>query len=321
MRVTVVLATIWLVSTAWACLAEANSNPTPDLHVAVLQGDIVGVLRHIELGSDLDQHDAYGSAPLTIAATFDRPEVAKALIAAGADLQVTDAQGSTPLQIAAFLGRVDIAEALVAAGADRFARNGDGSSARDIASTPVDDDRLILEQLAEGLAPLGFAADYDRLGEARARIAALLEPTPKELAAVSYAPRERAEWAVSSPEASGVDPDLIADLYLEAAHLKKLWGLLVVKDEKLVAEGYFDKGGIDQVETRQSVAKSFMSALYGIGREKGCAPPLDRRMVEFFPEVAGQIDDSRKTEITIGDMPSCSSRTTSTGSLISSISP
>jgi hypothetical protein len=61
--------------------AEDESPDTP-LHMAVITGDIVAVRQHIEAGTDLDQRDDFGSTPLVIAAVFDRPEIADALLAA-----------------------------------------------------------------------------------------------------------------------------------------------------------------------------------------------------------------------------------------------
>ena len=299
------IATLLLaIALIWPISALAGDDTAPDipLNVAVLTGNLDAVRQHIAAGTDLDEKDAYGSAPLTIAATFGKTEVAKALIEAGADLQVTDGQGSMPIHIAAFLGLPEIVKAFLETGADRYGRNADGATALDIALTPVDDDRHVLEDIATGLAPLGFQVDYDAVASGRAQAAEMLQSTRQERSGVDFAPTNRGAWTVATPEEARIDPDLLADLYLEAGHVRKLWGLLVVKDGRLVAEHYYGVGGIDHVDTRQSASKSILSALYGIGREKGCAPPLDARMIAFFPEMADKIEDQRKADITIGEM-------------------
>ena len=273
-----------------------------NLHLAALQGDVDTVRQAIAAHADLNAKDSYGSTPLTVAASFGKAKVARALLDGGADPEIADGQGSRPLQIAAFLGRTEIARALLDAGADRFARNQDGSTALDIALTPVADDRPVLEQLAKALTSLGFSVDYAAVAAGRTQITDMLKSTAEERGAVKFAPQQRADWAVAKPEEVGIDRKLLADLYLEAEHVKNLWGLLVVKDDKLVAEGYFNKGGIDHVDTRMSASKSIMSALFGIGREQGCAPPLDAKMIDFFPEEADKIKDHRKADITIGEM-------------------
>ena len=95
-------------------------------------------------------------------------------------------------------------------------------------------------------------------------------PSKADLNSVEYAPVVREEWPVSTPEAQGLDPELVAKMYYNAADLKTLYSLLVVKNGYLVAEDYFNQGAIDQKDRLQSVTKSFTSALVGIAIEQGC---------------------------------------------------
>ncbi|MGD1992174.1 MAG: serine hydrolase [Anaerolineae bacterium] len=107
---------------------------------------------------------------------------------------------------------------------------------------------------------------------------------------------------MSTPEEQGLDPELVAELYLEASELETIYGLLVVKDSYLVAEGYFNGWTSGRQVNVQSVSKSYISALVGIALEQGCLSSVDQRMIDFFPELAGQIADPRKEEITIRDL-------------------
>jgi len=45
-----------------------------------------------------------------------------------------------------------------------------------------------------------------------------------------------------------------------------------------------------------------MSTLIGTLIKEGCLPGIDQKMIEFFPEVADQVTDPRKREITIRQM-------------------
>jgi CubicO group peptidase (beta-lactamase class C family) len=282
-------------------LLFAQDTPAPKvgLHLATLQGDADTVRQHIEAGSDLDDKDAYGSSPLIIAATFGKTEVASLLIEAGADLSIRDNQGSMPLHIAAFFGYTEIVGTLLDAGADKFSRNMDGSTAQDIVATPFADDKAVYDQLAEALAPLGLVLDYDQIEASRPKILAMLRPTSEELAAVDYAPLEGVDWSVATPAEIGLDPMLVAELYHDASRLETLYGLLIVKDGRLIAEGYYHDDAGEQLSTRQSITKSYLSALFGIARDKGCLTDLDQRMIDYFPEFAEQIGDPRKAEITV----------------------
>ncbi len=119
---------------------------------------------------------------------------------------------------------------------------------------------------------------------------------------VDYMPQVRDDWAVSTPKEQGLDPALVDKLYCDANKRETLLGLLVVKNGKLVAESYYDKGAIDEMGNRQSVTKSFTSALVGIAIDRGCLKGADQKMLDFFPESVERIKDPRKKEITIEQM-------------------
>ena len=127
-------------------------------------------------------------------------------------------------------------------------------------------------------------------------------PSNDELEAVDYAPLPGEDWQASTPAEHGLDPMLLAELYLDAAELETLYGLLVVKDGQLIAEDYFNAGSLEQKPLLQSVAKSFTSALVGIALDQGCLSSVDQKMINFFPDFADQIVDPRKRQITIRDM-------------------
>jgi CubicO group peptidase (beta-lactamase class C family) len=127
-------------------------------------------------------------------------------------------------------------------------------------------------------------------------------PSTEDLEAVEYAPLPGDDWEVSTPAEQGLDPMLVAELYYNAAELETLYGLLVSKNGHLIAEGYFNEGSVEQLSGRQSVTKSYTSALVGIALDQGYLSSVDQKMMDFFPEFAGQIDDPRKEQITIRDM-------------------
>jgi CubicO group peptidase (beta-lactamase class C family) len=277
------------------------AEPIP-LHLAALSGDLEAVRRHVAAGADLNAKDAYGSTPLTLAATFGRTEVARALLAAGADLEATDGQGSTPLHVAAFFCREAIVEALLAKGADRWARNAGGRTPSDLVAAPFEDDAAAYARIEKALRPLGLRLDEERIRRTRPRIEAMLRPPPDELDAVEYAPLPGRGFEISTPAAEGLGPRRVAELMLDAARLPTLYGVLVVKRDRLVAERYFNAGSVDQLSARQSATKSVTSALVGLAIARGCLSGVDRRMVEFFPELAGKIDDPRKGRITVREL-------------------
>ena len=273
-----------------------------NLHMAVLQGNLDAVKQHIEAGSDLNTKDAWGSTPLTIAITFDRTEIAKALIDAGADLNTRNKEGSTPIYIAAFFCRPEIVQALLDKGADRYIRNISGSTAYDLVAAPFEYDKEIYDKISAGLKPLGLVIDYEKIKKLRPRIAEMLRPAKDELKSIDYTPLIRNDWKTSTPGEQGLDPMLIAEMYNDAAHMEKLYGLLVIKNGYLIGEGYFNGASVEQLSSRASVTKSITSALLGIALEQDYLESVDQKMIDFFPEVADQITDDRKKSITIREM-------------------
>lgn len=124
----------------------------------------------------------------------------------------------------------------------------------------------------------------------------------EEAEKAAYIPLSRDDWEVSTPEAQGLDPDMIEDLYAEAKELDTLYALLVVKDGYLIAEEYFNEASADQETLLQSVSKSYLTALVKLALDQECIESIDQKMVEFFPEFGGEIADSRKKQITIEQM-------------------
>jgi len=123
-------------------------------------------------------------------------------------------------------------------------RNNSGSTALDIVSAPFIEDIGLYEQLGAALGPLGLKLDYERMKMIRPKIAEMLRPQTKDLEAVYYTPMPGDDWKVSTPTEQGLDSRLVAELFLDAAHLGTLYGLLVIRNGHLIAERYFNKGSI-----------------------------------------------------------------------------
>jgi hypothetical protein len=191
--------------------------PAVSLHAAAATGDVEAVLGHAAAGSDLDAKDPLGSTPLIVAAMFGQPEAARALMEAGADLDVTNNDGATALHTDGFLGRRDIVLDLLDHRARKYIRDHAGNTPWESVSGPFEDVRGVYEQIQQGLAPLGLVIDLDEIRQVWPAMAELLRPTPAELAGTDYTPLPGPDWDVSTPEAEGLDPDLVSELFLEAA--------------------------------------------------------------------------------------------------------
>jgi hypothetical protein len=69
----------------------------------------------------------------------------------------------------------------------------------------------------------------------------------RDLEVVKYTPLPGDDWEVSTPAEHGLDPMLVAELYLNADELETLYGLLVIKNGYLIAKGYFNEGAVEQL--------------------------------------------------------------------------
>jgi CubicO group peptidase (beta-lactamase class C family) len=127
-------------------------------------------------------------------------------------------------------------------------------------------------------------------------------PSAEDLTAVDYTPLPGGDWDVSTPAEQGLDPRLVAELYYNASEHETIYSLLVIVNGTLIAEDYFNQGAVDHKDRLQSATKSFTSALVGIALEQGCLSSVDQKMLDSFPEIAAQVTDPRKEQITIRNM-------------------
>jgi CubicO group peptidase (beta-lactamase class C family) len=75
---------------------------------------------------------------------------------------------------------------------------------------------------------------------------------------------------------------------------------LVIKDDRLIYENYFNGYKRDSINTSFSVAKSFVSALVGIAIDEGLIDSVDDPITKYIPELENK--DSRYSVITIENL-------------------
>ncbi|HCD52229.1 MAG TPA: ankyrin repeat domain-containing protein [Balneolaceae bacterium] len=150
--------------------------PSIDIHTAVMTDNLEAVQQHIKAGTDLDQKEPMsGSTALITAATFDKQDIAKALIDAGADLSVQNSDGSTALHSAAFFCRVEIVQMLIDAQADKDIRNNYGATARESVMGPMEPVKPVYEMMQQQLGGFGLQLDMAEIEKTRPVIAMMLQ--------------------------------------------------------------------------------------------------------------------------------------------------
>jgi hypothetical protein len=155
---------------------EVVEKPEMDLQSAVIYGNLDAVKQHIRIGSDLDIKDAMsGSTALITAVTFDKADIANALIDAGANLSLKNNDGATALHVAAFFCRVELVQKLLDAGADKTLRNNFGATPRESVMGSFEEVRPVYEFMQTQLGPIGLDLKMDELEKTRPVIAMMLQ--------------------------------------------------------------------------------------------------------------------------------------------------
>lgn len=86
---------------------------------------------------------------------------------------------------------------------------------------------------------------------------------------------------------------------MDAEKLDNLYSLLIVKNGYLIAEKYFNGFTVNEAIQTASVTKSIISALTGIAIRENVIEGTDQKLKDFFPEIAWESTDPRKSEITV----------------------
>ena len=108
-------------------------------------------------------------------------------------------------------------------------------------------------------------------------------------------------WKVSSLHEQQVDT---TRLYQFFNHLQrenhKVHSMLVIKDNAIILEEYFNKYTIDQRQDLRSVTKSITSILMGIAIDQGFVESIDDPITKYLQKPKAQKNlDERKSKITI----------------------
>ncbi|MDA9852095.1 beta-lactamase family protein [Flavobacteriaceae bacterium] len=91
---------------------------------------------------------------------------------------------------------------------------------------------------------------------------------------------------------------------LEAFHKKtQTVAFVLIKNDSVYLEKYYDNYGSDSKSNSFSVAKSFVSALLGKAIMDGYIQSLDQKVIDFIPEIKGPYADL----VSVGDLASMAS--------------
>jgi CubicO group peptidase (beta-lactamase class C family) len=96
----------------------------------------------------------------------------------------------------------------------------------------------------------------------------------------------RYEWEFSSPEAEGMNSQILngIDDYIKQKRYRLINSVLVIKNEKIIFEHYYNKFNKNSRHNIKSVWKSILSITLGICLDKGIIKSLDEPIMNYLPE-------------------------------------
>ncbi|MDT0677969.1 serine hydrolase domain-containing protein [Autumnicola musiva] len=118
-------------------------------------------------------------------------------------------------------------------------------------------------------------------------------PNPNPEVEVSY------DIPEGEPEDLGFDAEEFPKVDSRAALMERLHSLLVIKNDTLVFENYYNNFSEGQASNLKSSSKSILNLLIGIAIEEGFIESIDETLYDYVPEIYNDEMDPRKKEITI----------------------
>ena len=109
-------------------------------------------------------------------------------------------------------------------------------------------------------------------------------------------------WQEASPSSVGIDPELIEFAIGKAIDLDYLHSILIIKNDKLVVEYYFDGYKPAEPHIVRSVSKSLLSVFVGLAIREGYIHNINEKIINYIPEYEFMMADERMKEITIRDI-------------------
>ncbi|OOM77137.1 6-aminohexanoate-dimer hydrolase [Clostridium puniceum] len=96
------------------------------------------------------------------------------------------------------------------------------------------------------------------------------------------------EWQFSSPEEEGIDSKMLngIDDYIKQKRYKLINSILVIKNEKIIFEHYYNKFNENSKNNIKSIWKSILSITLGICLDKGIIKNMDEPIMNYLPEFA-----------------------------------
>lgn len=106
-------------------------------------------------------------------------------------------------------------------------------------------------------------------------------------------------WQTRSPEQAGLNAEPLEAYLKQTEKWRRLRGLLIVKDDKLVVEKYYQGATRFSAFNIHSMTKSITSALIGLAVQQGKINSEDAQVLPYFPEYKTEDISGQKEVLTL----------------------
>ena len=107
---------------------------------------------------------------------------------------------------------------------------------------------------------------------------------PAELPPVDWQPKSTTVWEVGDAMQEGFTVEQLDAAYSTADQTNVLKNLLIVRNNKLISEAYFDGTNVDSLLHERSVTKTVIAMLIGIAIDEGYLSGINQPIGSFFEE-------------------------------------
>lgn len=93
-------------------------------------------------------------------------------------------------------------------------------------------------------------------------------------------------WEISTPKAEGMNEEILNNIddYIKQKHYRLVNSVLVIKNEKIIFEHYYNKFNVNSRNNIKSIWKSILSITLGICIDKGIIKSLDEPISKYLKE-------------------------------------
>lgn len=123
---------------------------------------------------------------------------------------------------------------------------------------------------------------------------------------VNWQPKSSSIWEVGDAAQENFNTALIDSTYSNAKQTNVLKNLLIIRNNKLIAEAYFDGTNANTLMQERSVTKTIIAVLIGIAIENGYLSGIEQTIGEFFEDDYSGLSENKKN-ITIENLLTMSS--------------